>query len=210
MSDEQIQPDRFEALRLEVERLRLRLDEARYENERTRTFLERWRTDVEPLHEGAERSREMAFGFAQTAIRSMFILNGGALVAVPAFAELVGTAFQENPTAFLPSGLGFVTGLILIAITTVLAYTSMDADAESIRQGQEVVKINLNRAENPKSYTKQEEGRQSEAKVARQKFNRRSVKLRTWALWLGVGSMGAFVFGAAFAAVVLSASSTNN
>ena len=210
MSNEQMQPDPLAAPRLEVERLRLQLDSARHQNERTRTFLERWRTDVVPLHEAAERSRDMAFGFAQTAIRSMFLLNGGALVAVPAFAELVGTAFQENLTVFLLSGLGFVTGLILIAITTVLAYTSMDADAEAIRQEQEVVKINLNRSENPKSYTDEVKKRQSEAEVARQRVDRLSVKLRAWALWLGVGSMGAFVFGTVFAAIVMSAGSNNN
>ena len=210
MSKEQMQPDPLAALRLEVERLRLQLDEARQRDERTRTFLERWRTDVGPLHEAAERSRDMTFGFAQMAIRSMFLLNGGALVAVPAFAELVGAAFQENLTAFLLSGLGFVTGLILIAITTVLAYTSMDADAEAIRQDQEVVKINLNRSENPKSYTDKVKKQQSAAEAARQKFGRRSTKLRAWALWLGVGSMGAFIFGTVFAAVVMSAGSTNN
>lgn len=210
MSNEQMQPDPLAALRLEVERLRLQLDSARHQNERTRTFLERWRTDVVPLHEAAERSRDMAFGFAQTAIRSMFLLNGGALVAVPAFAELVGTAFQENMTALLLSGSGFVAGLILIAITTLLAYTSMDADAEAIRQDQEVVKINLNRAQNPKSYTNKLKKQQSEAEAARLKFGRRSAKLRTWALCLGVGSMGAFIFGAVFAAVVMSGGSTNN
>lgn len=205
MSDERKPLDPVEALRLEVERTRLELDRASYMNEHTRTFLERWRTDVQPIHEAAERSREMAYGYAKLAIQTMFLLNGGALIVFPAFAQLVGTAFRDHVVSALLSVGGFVSGLVLIGVTTLLAYLSMDADAAAIRQYGEVVKINLNQSQDPDAKAEKYETPRSVAAAAQERHYRRANVMRWWAVGLGVGSMVAFVFGALYAARVLSA-----
>lgn len=203
MSNQGDKPDPYEAFRLEVERLR-------HENERFRSHLERWRTDVDPLYQAGEHSREMAFQFAQSAVKSMFLLNGGALIAFPAFAQLVGTVFSENIALFLLSAGSFVGGLTLIAIATVLAYKAMDADAEAIRQRQEVVKIDLNRSYDPKWYTGDVKKRRSEAEKAEERSARQFQRISGWALGLGVGSLVAFVSGAIFGALVLSTAASTN
>ncbi len=210
MSDNREHPDQLEAMRLEVERARLAIDRENFLNERTRTYLERWRTEVQPLHEGAERSREMAVSFSKQGIQTIFFLNGGALIAFPAFAQLVGTAFRDHVAAALLGIGGFVTGLVLVSLTTLLAYLSMDADAEAIRPREEVVKINLNQAHNPEAHGKEQDRQRAEADGANKKHYRRAVRLRWWAVVLGVGSLVAFVFGAAWAAGVLSAASPQN
>ena len=203
MTNESSNPDSPEALRLEIERLQ-------YSNDRFRTHLERWRTDVEPLYHAGERSRDMAFQFAQTAIRSMFLLNGGALIAFPAFAELVGTEFHQNIWEFLLSTGGFVLGLVLIVATTLLAYMAMDADAAAIRQRQEIVKIDLNRSHAPEWYSNEVKQARVDAEAAENKSAGLFKVLSSWALALGIGSIAAFLFGAAFAAVVLSSSASAN
>jgi len=196
--------DEEKSLWAAIEKTRLEIERATYLNETTRTYLERWRTEVQPVHEEKERSREMAFGFAKMAIQTMFLLNGGALIAFPAFAGLVGAAFKEHISIFLLSAGGFVTGLVFIAITGLLAYISMDADTEAIRQREEIVKIDLIKAQNPDGFTPDMQKIQDEAKQARDASYQRAVGLRRRALGLGIGSMFAFVFGASFAAVVLS------
>lgn len=190
--------DPLETLRLDLERLR-------YLDERTRTFLERWRTDVQPLHEHRLMSREHGYGYAKVAIQTMFLLNGGALIAFPAFAQLLGTAFKDHVTIALLSIGGFVFGLVLIAITTLLAYLSMAADAEAVNQKEEYVKLGLNRdqvADDDKlEYDKK---RATAEKERKRKFNLATgLALSGVVLW--VASLAAFVFGALFAALVLSA-----
>ncbi len=66
--------------------------------EQYEAFLRRLETSIKPRHEVMERSRTFTFEFARMALRSMFLLNGGALIALPAFAEMLGgiKRFQQN------------------------------------------------------------------------------------------------------------------
>jgi hypothetical protein len=188
-----------------LEALRLDLERRRYLDETTRTFLERWRTDVQPLHEHRLMSREHAYGYAKVAIQTMFLLNGGALIAFPAFAQLVETAFKDHVTFALLSIGGFVLGLLLIAITALLAYLSMGADAAAVNQKEEYVKLGLNRdraADDDKP--EYDEKRATAEKERKRKYNL-ATRLAWSGLALWVASLAAFVFGAIFAALVLSA-----
>lgn len=198
MPEEKRPVDPLEALRLDLER-------RRYLDETTRTFLERWRTDVQPLHEHRLMSREHAYGYAKVAIQTMFLLNGGALIAFPAFAQLVETAFKDHVTFALLSIGGFVLGLLLIAITALLAYLSMGADAAAVSQKEEYVKLGLNREQ----AADDDKPEYDEKRVTAEKERKRKYNLATRLAWSGlvlwVASLAAFVFGAIFAALVLSA-----
>ncbi len=188
-----------------VEALRLDLERRRYMDETTRTFLERWRTDVKPLHEHRLMSREHAYGYAKLAIQTMFLLNGGALIAFPAFTQLLGTAFKDHVTIALMSIGGFVFGLVLIAITILLAYLSMAADAEAVNQKEEYVKLGLNRDQVADDKKPEYDKKRATAEKERKRKYELATRLALWGLGLGVGSLAAFVFGAIFAALVLSA-----
>ena len=198
MPEEKPPVDPLEALRLDLER-------RRYLDETTRTFLERWRTDVQPLHEHRLMSREHAYGYAKVAIQTMFLLNGGALIAFPAFAQLLGTAFKDHVTIALLSIGGFVFGLVLIVITTLLAYLSTAADAEAVNQKEEYVKLGLNRDQVADDDKPEYDKKRATAEKERKRHYGRATRLALWGLGLGVGSLAAFVFGAIFAALVLSA-----
>lgn len=211
MTDEPKKLDPYEAMRLEldrarleVERARLKLDAAAHQDQRTRTYLERWRTDVGPLHESEESAWGRAYGYAQTAIRSLYLLNGGALVAFPAFAQLAGTPISEHLTLFLLSGGSFVSGLVLVGATNILAYVSADAQVAAVREEKENVKINLNRSHNEDGYTEREEARTKQAATLQSKYRRTAYRTALWCLGLGAGSLVMFLAGAIFAALVLS------
>ena len=204
MTDEAHRIDPLESIRLEVERARLAIDQAEYRESATRTFLERWRVDVQPEHEHLLMSRQHAHEFAKVAIQTVFVLNGGALIAFPAFAQLVGTGF-ENSVGWALSGIAaFVLGLVLIALTTLIAYLSMVADMEAVWQSRERVTASLNQTQVPEAEQSRFDERRAEADAALARYNRISMRLRAWGIALGIGSILAFMVGAACAAVVLS------
>lgn len=207
MPEEKQPIDPIDALRLEVERTRLALDKAQYQNDTTRLFLERWRVDVQPVHEHRLMSREHAHGFAKVAIQTTFLLNGGALIAFPAFAQLVGTGFRDHVGWALTSITGFVLGLVFIAVTALLAYLSMEADAEAVLQLEESVKARLNQSQVADEKKPKYDKLYEEAEAGREKRYAHAMRFRTWAVGLGIASMLAFTFGAFSAAFVLSAAS---
>ena len=119
-------PTNIESLSLEVEQARLDIELIRQSNDDHRVSLERWNTALRPIHEKYIQSRAQSVAFATLGIRSMFLLNGGALLVFPAFAKLLGTGFVEQ-MGWAQWSIGcFVVGLITIALTTVLAYLSSD------------------------------------------------------------------------------------
>lgn len=195
---------------LELERQRLVLDRIRHEDETMRTFLERWRTDVQPVHEAKERSREMAYGFAKMAIQTMFLLNGGALIAFPTFAELVGPGLTSQLMFALISIAAFVVGLVFIGVTSLLAYLAMNADAEALSQREEYVKLGLNQSRAEAEEQSKYVSSRAAAEERREYFYQWAVKYRACALSLGIASTVAFMTGAFFAATVMSSASTTS
>ena len=208
MAEEKKPVDPIEALRLDMDRLRLALDQARYQDDKTRTFLERWRVDVQPVHEHRLMSREHAYGYAKVAIQTTFFLNGGALIAFPAFAQLVGTSLYTNRSLALASILAFVIGLVLIAVTTLLAYLSMAADANAVSRKEEFVKAGLNQSQVPDAEKPKYNGIREAAETARKRHYGLAMRFERWAVGLGIASIAAFLVGALCAAGVFSGAPT--
>ena len=134
----------------------------------------------------------------------MFLLNGGALIAFPAFAELVNTNLSEQIGMFLISVFAFVAGLVLIMITTVLAYMSFDAEVAAYRELDAVVRLNLVKRKDVESFTEEQEIQRAGADKEREKFGGIARALARWALGLAIGSIMAFIVGAGVAGMVLS------
>lgn len=193
-----------ETLRVELERARLALDQARYQNDTILTFLERWRVDVQPVHEHRLMSREHAYGYAKVAIQMTFFLNGGALIAFPAFAQLVGTSLSKHMDFALASIAAFVVGLFLIAITALLAHLSMAADAGAILEKEEYVKAGLNQSLAPDVQKSGYDKIRENAEVVRGQLFGRAIRFNGWAIGLGITSILAFLVGALCAARVFS------
>jgi hypothetical protein len=67
-----------------------------FDPEQMQTMLEHLRFEVQGALEHSLMSREHAHDFAKVAIQSTFLLNGGALIAFPTFAQLVGIGLHDH------------------------------------------------------------------------------------------------------------------
>lgn len=97
-------------------------------------FYQDWEQHIEKVYADFKRhteifnydldirvSQEHAKEYAQIAIKHIFLLNGGALVALPALIA----AFDLSKTAGVwNSGLSFALGLVFIVFTSLFAYWS--------------------------------------------------------------------------------------
>src|SRR5262249_31738 len=90
---------------------------------------EKFRADLEfmaaPVRESARLHYECAMKFADAGIKSLFTLNGGGLVALPAFIALLKIEPKQTASVWIiVAAAVFVFGLILAACTSLLGYFS--------------------------------------------------------------------------------------
>ncbi len=168
-------------------------------------FLRRLETSIKPREEAAERSRTFTFEFARMALRSMFLLNGGALIALPAFAGMLGGIKPETADTFIWSIGSFVIGLVLIAVATLFAYIAMDADAEGIRQEILWRTIDINADYKPPDDPQKSKDEREEAIKLSKNCGTRARKFRAIVIVSGLGSLVAFINGALQGGSVLTA-----
>jgi hypothetical protein len=97
---------------------------------------DQFRTELEfaiaPMREDNRANYEGAIKFADTAIKSAFALNGGALIALPALIALFKIDPQRVGSWVIIAGAVFVVGLIGAAATAFLGYLSAMSAAHSI------------------------------------------------------------------------------
>ncbi|MCH9053838.1 MAG: hypothetical protein IIA72_22755 [Proteobacteria bacterium] len=166
-------------------------------------FLRRLESSIKPRQEAAERSRTFTFEFARMALRNMFLLNGGALIALPAFAEMLDGIKPETADAFMWSIGSFVIGLVLIAAATLFAYIAMDADAEGSRHEILWRSIDINADYKPPDDPQKSKDERENAIKSEKKYGTRARKFRAAVIILGLGSLGVFINGAIQGASVL-------
>jgi hypothetical protein len=198
-----VQTHDLDALRIELEKLRIDLEKAKLENELTRTYLDRWRTDVQPIHEHQLMSREQGYGLARLGVQTAFLLNGGALIAFPAFAKLADTPLQSH-VGFSSASIGcFVVGLVMAAVSMLTGAFAFGADADAVEQKANVVKAGVTLLHSQEAQRSAIEARRNAAEAERTRLFERARKLGRWAIGAAVGGVVAFVFGAFFAAQVI-------
>ncbi len=131
----------IEAQRLNLERYRTDLEKHRADIDRQRFFLERWQIDI-----GKTRENQFSVGlssveFGKFALRGAFIINGGAIIALPAFAQLLGTVH----VTFLASALTiFALGLVASSTAMFFGYLSLSRSSRSLEVAGERSAVSLN------------------------------------------------------------------
>ena len=89
-------------------------------------YFQRKRLAIEPLQAERKGWYDHAVGYGQMSLRSLFILNGSALIAVPAFAEMLGGGLWARGVEWPFYGfLAFAFGLVLCATATFCAFFAM-------------------------------------------------------------------------------------
>lgn len=86
---------------------------------------------------GPLRARERDFltctvGYGQMALRSALLLNGGGLLAIPAFAEIIGDIWAKGVCPVALSLGAFVLGLTVAAISIALSFFVFLAAQENV------------------------------------------------------------------------------
>lgn len=160
-------------------------------------FLDEWRTGVAPLAEASLRQAESANGFAQTVIRSSLLLNGGALIAVPAIVALFMPDTSQHQEPLLLVLRTFIAGLIAGWAAGFFAFFAVDAQSDSTYHDYEAAASRVHwlfasdAAQKDELRLKIDENKEAKAKYAR-KF----VRARIAALSFSAASYILFCYGA--------------
>jgi len=98
-----------------------------------------YRNLIDPIQEHLKAHKNAAVGFAEAAVKAAFLLNGGGLLAIPAFWAMVPNTIAENGEAasqklieiqaMIETSELFVCGLIAAAFATILAYANFSIAA---------------------------------------------------------------------------------
>jgi hypothetical protein len=143
-----------------------------------------------------------ALKFADAGIKALFGLNGGGLVALPAFLALFKADVRAAAGWVLASAALFVIGLIAASLTTLLGYLSAMAAVESAWE-----QLNRTGAEYARAYQQavrpvtDEELAGMQQAIDRQ--HRLSIRLRTGAVVCAVIGLVTFVIAAVLSGRVL-------
>ncbi|HVA13482.1 MAG TPA: hypothetical protein VNF99_09550 [Stellaceae bacterium] len=149
MPDQPINPangttNQVELARLALETERLKLENERLVIEKPRVYLEQWDSSTRPMHEHAVEMARAAIGFAQGALRTAFLLNGGALIALPTFSAIF-RAGTKSIAALLGASIGcFVAGLVACVLAHLFTFFTTSAAAQNRDAKVELQKININ------------------------------------------------------------------
>ena len=158
--------------------------------------LEAVRTQTSPFHELRLEAFRALTSYAQSALKAAFLLNGGALIAVPAFQRLIdshGQAGWYNLSNILAL---FVVGLIFCTIASLFAFLSAQHEtnlaATWFEYATDLVTAQFRRAADSTIALPDEAAHLKSVR----KFRRRSSLYRQLAICSGVLSIGGFGAGA--------------
>ena len=84
-------------------------------------FLDEWRLNVPKKEENFFHLQEIATQYAQIVLKGAFYLNGGALIALPPLMQWIS---NQHHIALLWSAAYFVLGIVLAAMSGILAYAN--------------------------------------------------------------------------------------
>ncbi|MGA7675860.1 MAG: hypothetical protein WCA78_12555 [Rhizomicrobium sp.] len=162
-----------------------------YELDHIRTHLQRWSIDVSSIRTQAWDAQKVGTEFSRLALQSAFIVNGGALIALPPLMQWLSTDKRVWVLCVAPL---FVIGIILAAACATVAFFNFTqvSDAFHAQAEQSAIKLNA-----------EFEGRQvaddsnyKNARTAEANANVNAKRTRKWALSLGIASYVCFAAGA--------------
>lgn len=169
---------------------------AQYELNRRLAYLEEYKTTVDHIEDRAIAAEGVSVDYAQLSIRSGIIINGGALLAIPAFRALFENTSETSTDPLITAAIWFVAGLasnIACAIAChinfrYLSVVYLHYRAQSVSNLQHAYGL------------VQDDGSLEEKQIKTETQltgNNRKVSLSFWVSWLlGTGAMVGFVGGA--------------
>ncbi len=88
-------------------------------------FLRDWETSVSACERRGQEADKGAIDYSLLGIKSAFILNGGALVVLPALTPVFGINTACNKSLLVWAAAIFMVGILCAAATTALSYFTM-------------------------------------------------------------------------------------
>ena len=154
-----------------------------------------WNADVVSVEEDRRKTTEIAANIAQVTLKTGALLNGGAIIALPALKGVLGDSVSGE-IVIVSVGF-FVVGLLLNAISSTWAYIALDLTLNKLNHLREQRAINRNipDAEDKDERAKLEQ-RLGEEKRNVDRANEASGKYGRRALCAHWLSLLAFVIGA--------------
>lgn len=140
-------------------------------------YLERWKADIAPVEQFEIEAGKGAIAFAQTALKSGLILNGGALIVLPAFMQIFRVS-DVAPVHITITILCFTGGLFLCGIGALLAYLAMTATERRLGFSREIRILRLNEEHNPSTDKAQYTNKLEEAINKEKKFIKLATRLK--------------------------------
>ena len=157
-------------------------------------FLEEWRLNVDPPRIERLESLKFATQYAQIALRGAFLVNSGALVALP---PLMGWLHVAGGRSGASAALWFVVGLFLAAASAIAAYANFLCLANVYDARWSKAAIDVSGTHYPKSETPPRETEEYIKHQINEDWYEKWVwRTQVLSLSLGIGSYVAFVTGA--------------
>lgn len=169
-------------------------------------FLQEWTQTITPLLGEAKDASRGALEFAQSAIKTAFLLNGGGLLAVPTAVAMFNIGVRDYQRDLLIVAAMFVSGLVLAYIAVVIAHFTMVEYHKSLMIAMKRATGNLNRAYYPDQETEPDEKLKNEFELSEKHYK--------CMRWIGTGiclvSFVAFVAGSVLGSRILTMPSLSN
>ncbi len=157
-------------------------------------FWKEWEASQRPIRDVIRLSEEAALEFSKLGIRSLLLLNGGALIALPAFATFSGTPDKE---LMFWSVASFAVGLVTCMIGLLLAYYTVAYQGGGRRMHALEVAAGFEARHHP-DRAEEKLREESEAAEKVKSYNRKGEGCRIAAIVFLFLSLGGFVSGIVF------------
>jgi disulfide bond formation protein DsbB len=165
---------------------------------------EKWAHAIDVLDNILLRALDASRAFAKIALQTTFLLNGGAIVALPTFLQLAGVKFSDHrDVALIAIGL-FVIGLILSGIANAIALAGSVAAVTQISQMTVIARFERAQRDDPTNKAGKWQQLAADAAKKRDKKARLSLFLRWTAVGLVITAFLCFVAGILVGAAILS------
>jgi len=158
-------------------------------------YLREWEVGITPLDQDRQFAEKAAVDYALSGIKSTFLLNGGALVALPPLTIMFNINTTCNRGLLIVAATAFIIGLTMAGLTTFLAFSAMLNLGMSINQKRERVARTIQikyHGENDNNTL----DKLNEIAGRCDKLQNRSDRLQSAAICTAISSAAAFVLGA--------------
>ena len=179
-------------LQAQLELSRIELEHIRLTLERQHEFLYRWNINLDRPNKWGIEAYKSSVAFAQSGLRSATLMNGGALLVLPAFASVLD--LKGNPLIVWPM-IAFAVGIVCAVLGMLFGYLVSEHVVAAYNNEASEIAINLNkeRAEGDRA-----DELKIEAATAKKDYETAWKQAKTYSvigLCVAIASVVAFVIG---------------